>query len=134
MRPVRVGGPPDHNPADSPATEALARSVISGLNSGARASSVNRTHRVIRERARAMQADRSKMRGLVVPLALCSVLLIFLYAGLWVVVDQYELVSGTNLDGHRSFMVLLWFLPVSAALVAMILFRRSRSSDTEASR
>lgn len=134
MRPVRVGGPLGHNSADSPATEALARSVMSGLNSGARASSVNRTHRVVRERARAMKADRSKRRGLVVPLILCSVLLIFLYAALWMMVDQYELVSGTNLDGHRSFMVLLWFLPVTTALIAMILFRRSWNADAEANR
>jgi hypothetical protein len=135
MSSVGVGGHLGQSTADSPAAKTLARSVMSSVDSGARARSVNRTHRVVRERARLMQADRSRMRGLMLPLILCSALMILLYTASWMMVDQYELISEASLDGHRWFMILLWFLPVSAALVAMMWFRRNRNqSDTEAIR
>ncbi|MEO6804499.1 MAG: hypothetical protein ABI197_14800, partial [Granulicella sp.] len=122
MRPVRVGGPVGQNPADSPAENLLARSVMANMNSGARATSVNRTHRVIRERALAMREDRSRMRGMLLPLLVCSALLILFYSASWLLLDQYEVITGVPLDGHRWFLLLLWFLPASVALVAMIWF------------
>ena len=51
-------------------TETFARSSIRGVAATANASVVNRTHRVVRERARVMQAQRSMMRGLLLPMLL----------------------------------------------------------------
>jgi hypothetical protein len=131
MRPVSVGGHVGRNDAIPPAASAM-----SGLSAAAKASLVNRTHRVVRERARTMQADRSKIRGLLLPLTLCSVLMILIYSALWTLVEQYESVSPeAPAESHHLFMLLLWFLPASAALVAMVWYRRSRSqADTEATR
>jgi hypothetical protein len=133
MRPVSIGAHLGRSDVDSPASRSLARSVLSGINVGAKSSTVNRTHRVIRERAQAMQADRSRRRSLVLPLVLCSVLMGLIYLGLWNLFQQYEAVSPEQpTETHQIFMILLWFLPVSAALVAMIWYRRSRNqSDTE---
>jgi hypothetical protein len=135
MRPVHVsvGAPIGRNDVETPSTRILARSIFSGVNAAAKASTVNRTHRVIRERAQAMRADRNRRRGLVLPLILCSVLMGLMYAALWLMVDQYETVSPeAPTESHHLFMILLWFLPVSAALGAMAWYRRSRSqSDTE---
>jgi uncharacterized membrane protein (DUF106 family) len=118
----------------------LARSALMGLNTTAKSSTVNRTHRVVRERARAMQANRSKMRGLLLPLLLCSSLMILLFAAFWMVVEQYEIVSSEATgtapgSSHHLVLLLLWFLPVSVALMAFVWFRRSRNhTDAEAIR
>jgi hypothetical protein len=137
MRPVQVGigaSPLGRQDVESPSARVLARAILSGVGSAAKASTVNRTHRVIRERARAMQADRKRRRSLVLPLVLCSVLMGLMYAALWLVVEQYEAVSPESpTESHHLFMLLLWFLPVSVALGAMVWYRRSRNqSDTEA--
>jgi hypothetical protein len=118
----------------------LARSALMGLNTSAKSSTVNRTHRVVRARASAMQANRSKMRGLLLPLLLCSSLMILLFAAFWMVVEQYEIVSSEATgsvpgSSHHLGLLLLWFLPVSLALMAFVWFRRSRNqTDAEAIR
>lgn len=61
----------------------LAYSGQDGATMGARASVVNRTHRVVRERATVMQERRSHARSLMVPLAICSALLILLVVVVW---------------------------------------------------
>jgi hypothetical protein len=53
-----------------------ARQAMAGIHLAARAGVVNRTHRVVRERAKVIQARRSRDRSLMAPLILCSVLLI----------------------------------------------------------
>ena len=104
------------------------------VSATARASMVNRTHRVVRQRAREMQANRSHLRGLFLPLLLCSTLMLTLVFAVWMLLDQYDLVSSELPPSiHHFFMLLLWFLPVSAGLVAMVWFRRSRNqADAEA--
>ena len=100
----------------------------SGMNAAARSSMVNRTHRVVRERARALQENRKTMRGLLLPMLLCFLLMVTLVIALWMVLDQYDLVSAELPPSiHHFFLLLLWFLPVSAGLVAMVWFRRSRN-------
>jgi len=102
----------------------------------ARGSVVNRTHRVVRERAMVMQERRSRMRGLMVPLVLCSVLLLLAIAAVWSGLYQYQAAEAAEamqadvaaLDANNHFLVvLLWFVPVSIALLGTVLFRRSRS-------
>jgi hypothetical protein len=112
----------------------FARTAMDSMNAPARASVVNRTHRVVRERAQSLAARRSRVRSLWIPLAVCSALLIILSTAVWSILDQYE-VSPTGVpDASNQFLVLLlWFLPVSMALLALVLFRRARKgTDREA--
>ncbi len=96
---------------------------------GARAEVVNRTHRVVRERARTLAVRRQRGRTLWIPLAVCSVLLLIISAAVWNVFDQYE-ISPTGIpDASAQMLVLLlWFLPVSTLLLVMVWFRRARIS------
>ena len=109
------------------------KGYISGVRTmsagGARAEVVNRTHRVVRERARTLAVRRQRGRTLWIPLAVCSVLLLIISAAVWNVFDQYE-VSPTGIpDASAQMLVLLlWFLPVSALLLVMVWFRRARIS------
>jgi hypothetical protein len=126
-------------PVDS---AALAYSAQDGIALGARSCVVNRTHRVVRERATAMQARRSRVRSLMVPLAICSAFLILGAVALWSGLYQYQAAEAagavqadvtalaTNDANNQFLVVLLWFVPVSLALLATILYRR-RSHGTE---
>jgi cytochrome bd-type quinol oxidase subunit 1 len=110
---------------------AFAQSELGGIHPVARAGVVNRTHRVVRERAKVMQARRSRVYSLVVPLIICSVLLLFICLGLWVGIDQYQAVEIDDVaslaatEASRHFLVvLLWFVPVSMAMLAAAWFHR----------
>lgn len=104
---------------------------LASLQLGARATLVNRTHRVVRERAGQMSARRSKVRSLWIPLAVCGSLLVILVTAVWSMLDQYELNPTGMPDASDQFAVLLlWFLPVSGALLAMVLLRRAHSKRT----
>jgi hypothetical protein len=114
----------------------LARTALSSVPMVARAGVVNRTHRVVRQRAKAMQARRSRARGLMVPLVICSVLLILTAVAVWSGLYQYQAAEAAEVvqadvvalatsDANNHFLVvLLWFVPVSIALLGTILFRR----------
>jgi protein-S-isoprenylcysteine O-methyltransferase Ste14 len=109
----------------------LDRSVavsLASINVGARASLVNRTRRVVQERAKAMSARRSRVRSLWIPLAVCASLLVILVTAVWSTLDQYELNPTGMPDASDQFVVLLlWFLPVSGALLAMVWVRRTHN-------
>ena len=103
------------------------------MNTSARASTVKRTHRVVRERAKMLQARRSRVRSLWIPLALCSALLLMICSAVWTVLDGYELTPMGIPDSSDQFLVLaLWFFPVSMALLVMAWFRRTRKNAGEA--
>ncbi|WP_216847009.1 hypothetical protein [Granulicella sp. L60] len=92
-----------------------------------RGSVVNRTHRVVRERAKTMAARRSRFRSLWIPMAVCSALMVIFCTAVWSVLDQYEVTPTGVPDASNQFLVLfLWFFPVSMALLALVLFRRAR--------
>jgi hypothetical protein len=92
-----------------------------------RGSVVNRTHRVVRERAKSIAARRSRVRSMWIPLAVCSSLLIILICTVWSILDQYDVTPTGVPDASNQFLVLLlWFLPMSMALLALVLFRRAR--------
>lgn len=104
----------------------LARQAMQSLEIGAQTSLVNRTHRIVRERARQMSARRKKMRSLWAPLAVCASMVVILVTAVWTMLDQYELNPIGMPDASEQYMVLLlWFLPVSAALLAMVWFHRN---------
>jgi hypothetical protein len=109
--------------------EGFAQSATSsGAHAIARAALVNRTHRIVRERARTMQARRDKVRSLWLPLGMCSVLLVMICAAMWTVFDEYELApTGIPDASQQMFVLLMWCLPLSAVLIALVWFRRTGS-------
>jgi hypothetical protein len=106
------------------------RSVLSDLNVGASASLVNRTHRVVRERAKTVAARRRRVRSLWIPLAVCSSLFVIICTAVWSALDAYDVTPNGVPDASNQFLVLcLWFFPVSMALLALVLFRRARKRE-----
>ncbi len=104
---------------------------------------VNRTHRVVRERAKVMQAKRSRDRSLMVPLVICSVLLILSAFAVWSGLYQYQAVEAAQADvaavatadvNNHFLVALLWFVPVSIALMAAVWVRRSRNNSEDEAR
>jgi hypothetical protein len=99
-------------------------------NVSPRGSVVNRTHRVVRERAKTIAARRSRVRSLWIPMAVCSSLLVIICTAVWTALDQYDVTPSGVPDAGNQFLVLcLWFLPVSMALLAVILFHRVRKRE-----
>ncbi|HEY1993236.1 MAG TPA: hypothetical protein VGG81_02450 [Edaphobacter sp.] len=104
--------------------------VLTDRSAPARASVVNRTHRVVRERAKSMAARRSRFRSLWIPLAVCSSLLVIICTAVWTALDAYDVTPSGVPDASNQFLVLcLWFLPVSMALLAVVLFQRARKRE-----
>ena len=122
----------------------FARNALRSVPVVARSGVVNRTHRVVRERAKVMQEKRSRDRSLMAPLLLCSVLLILAALAVWTGLYEYQVAEAAEAavqsdvsalaDANNHFLVvLLWFVPVSVALLATIWVRRSQdNSDDEA--
>ena len=92
---------------------------------GARASVVNRTHRVIREEALKMQEQRKRSRGLLAPLFICSTLLLVVCYAIWSVMAGYDLTPTSVPDAaDQVLLLLLWSLPVTVVVLALIWARR----------
>jgi hypothetical protein len=107
-------------------SRSFARDAFADLDMSARASVVNRTHRVVRERAKTLAARRSRIRSLWIPVAVCSSLLVIICTAVWSVLDAYDVTPTGVPDASNQFLVLcLWFFPVSMALLAVVLFRRA---------
>lgn len=119
------------------------RSAVRTVPVSARGALVNRTHRVVRERARAMQERRTRVRSLMAPLVICSVLLILSVLAVWTGLYQYQAVeamqadlesfSGADLSDH-TLVALLWFVPVSLALLSTLWVRRTRKNSEDETR
>jgi hypothetical protein len=111
-------------------SRSFARELFADLDTSARASVVNRTHRVVRERAKSLAARRSRARSLWIPLGVCSSLLVIICTAVWSALDGYEVTPTGVPDASNQFLVLcLWFFPVSMALLAVVLFRRARKRE-----
>lgn len=94
----------------------------------ASASMVNRTHRIIRERATNMQAQKSKFRGLLLPLVVSAGLLLAVVCAAWVMLDEYDVTPvGLPEPGQQLFVFMLWCLPISVVALAVVAFRLSGS-------
>jgi type VI protein secretion system component VasK len=101
---------------------------------------------VVRERAKVMKARRSRVRSLMLPLVVCSVLLLLIGLAVWTGLYQYpteaaeavqaDVAALTASDANNQFLVvLLWFVPVSMAVLATVLYRRTgERADGEAGR
>lgn len=115
----------------------FARNALCGVGTMARSGVVNRTHRVVRERAKVIKARRSRARSLMAPLIICSVLLILTCFAIWSGLDQYQASDAVSTDmipsagadtSNQLLVVLLWFVPVSITLLATVLYRRTHNS------
>jgi len=111
--------------------------ALGEMNCAASAGLVNRTHRVVRERAKALRERKSHARGLMAPLMICSVLLILTCFAIWSGLYQYPATETASVDataaatndlGNELTAVLLWFVPVSITFLATVLYRRSHKS------
>jgi hypothetical protein len=95
------------------------------MRATASAEMVNRTHRVVHERAKMMQARRSTMRSLWIPMAVSGGFLAVICCAIWTILDEYELIQTGAPDANQQMLVLLmWCLPVSALMLGVVLFRR----------
>ena len=114
----------------------FARTALRSVDTAARIGVVNRTHRVVRQKAKSMRARRSYVRSLMVPLAISSVLLLLACFAVWSGLYQYEATEAAEavqadvaaLDANNHLLViLLWFVPVTLALLGAMLFRFRRN-------
>ena len=104
---------------------------------------VNRTHRVVRQRAQVLKARRSRVRSMMVPLVLCSALLILTVAAVWSGLYEYQgaadalqdvsstIAAATDKPMDNEFLVtLFWFVPVTLAVLGTVWVTRSRAGAT----
>lgn len=99
---------------------------------GASARVVNRTHRVVREQALTMQAQKKTSRSLWGPLTLCSVSLMVVCYAIWAMLDGYNLTPNGVPDASDQMMLLLvWSLPVTAVALGLVWLRRERSRSQQ---
>jgi hypothetical protein len=104
-------------------------------NNNARASVVNRTHRIIREQALNMREQKDRKRSLWLPIGIFSVLLPLICYAVWAMMDGYdELASGVPDASDQLAVMLMWFLPVTAVIVGTVWLRRVRLNGNEVSR
>ena len=87
---------------------------------------VKRTHRVVRAQARSLEARKKKTRSLWIPLSVSAGLLFVITCAIWSVLDQYEAAPTGLPDASQQMLVLLmWCLPVTITLLAVVWFRRN---------
>jgi hypothetical protein len=102
-----------------------------GQDSGMRravasAAMVNRTHRIVRERAVSMQARKSQVRSLWIPLAMSGSLLSLICFAVWSIFEQNDVTpNGLPDASQQMFVFLMWCLPVTAAVLAVVWYRRN---------
>jgi hypothetical protein len=98
----------------------------STLRAAATASLVNRTHRIVRERATTIRDRKTKMRSLFIPLMVSGGLLFTVVCAAWIMLDEYDVAPVGLPDASQQLLVMmLWCLPISAIALAVVAFRRS---------
>lgn len=98
------------------------------LRTAASASLVNRTHRIVRERAVTIQAQKTKVRSLLIPLTVSAALLLAVVCAAWIMLDEYDVTPvGLPDASNQIFVMMLWCLPISAIALAVVAFRRNGS-------
>ena len=104
-------------------------------NTNARASVVNRVHRIVREQALDIREQQERKRSLWIPLAIFSVLLPLICYAVWAMMDGYDLTPNGIPDASDQIVVMLmWFIPVTAIVIGSVFLRRSRMNGQEVSR
>lgn len=117
---------PQDDPLQGPPLEFDDAQAASSM--AARVQLVNRTHRIVRERAQNLKSQRSRGRSLWIPMAICGAFLMILCTAIWSLLDQYDLTpNGVPDASSQIFIFLLWFFPVSAAILALAWAHRTRA-------
>ena len=117
------------------ADEMQARAALRGLPLMADGARVGRTHRVVRERALAMQEVRHQRRTLWLPLTIASAMMITLGYAIWSGLAQYDVTElsdelAVSLHGGSQMLVIgLWFLPVTATALFFVWLRHNRNHN-----
>ena len=96
-----------------------------GSNAVASAAMVNRTHRVVRERAATLRDRRSRTRSLWIPLGVSSALLVVLVCAIWTAFEEFEGSPAGLPDTSQMLVLMMWSVPISVMLLAVVWFRRS---------
>jgi len=95
---------------------------------GARAATVNRTHRVVREQALNLQEQKRKSRSLWVPLTIFSILMMGLCYAIWKVMSGYDLTPNGIPDASDQLVLfLVWSLPLTAVILGLVWVKRGRT-------
>jgi predicted nucleic acid-binding Zn ribbon protein len=104
-------------------------------NAGASAAAINRTHRVVRERAKTMQEQKRRVRSLWIPLIVSFGFLASILFAVWSVLDESELLTNGIPDSSQNMMMLaLWCIPLSVIVLVVVGFRRASANSSEGSR
>ncbi len=70
------------------------------------------------------------MRSLWIPLAVSGGLLLVIISAVWTILDEYELVPTGLVDANQQLLVLLmWCLPLSVVLLAVVWFRHGSKAE-----
>ncbi len=121
---------PEANAAETNEIDAETFTRRDSMRAAASAAMVNRTHRIVRERAKIIQARKQTMRELIVPLAVSAGLLAAVVFAIWTVLDEYDIApTGLPDASQQIFIILMWCLPISAAVLAVVLFQRTGSRN-----
>ncbi len=119
------------DPASIPHPKSRARELCGSVavsGDAARVQLVNRTHRIVRERAQSLKSQRSRGRSLWIPMAISAAFLLILCTAIWSLLDQYELTpTGIPDASSQIFIFFLWFFPVSAAILALAWAHRAHA-------
>ncbi|HEY0308659.1 MAG TPA: hypothetical protein VGB94_10895 [Acidobacteriaceae bacterium] len=107
------------------------RQALRGLPLAADVTRVGRTHRVVHERALAMQQVTLQRRTLWLPLTIGSMMIAIICYAAWSGLAQYDAAELSDdvfaaLRGGSQMMLLgLWFLPVTATALIFVWLRRN---------
>jgi hypothetical protein len=100
------------------------------MNAAASSATVNRTHRVVRERAKTIREQRSRVRSLWIPLTVSFGMLALILCALWNVMDESEMfVNGVPDSSQQMLMLSMWCLPLSVVVLAVVWFRRTKTMN-----
>lgn len=101
---------------------------------------VNRTHRIVRERAASLQARRSRVRSLWIPLVVSGGLVSTICFAVWSVLEQNDITQNDVISNGipdastQMFVFLMWCLPVSAAVLAVVWYQLTNKTKDEGAR
>lgn len=88
---------------------------------------VLRTQRVVQQRAVSMQQRRSRTRSLWIPIGICSILLVSIFYTAWKLLSLYDLTpTGIPDSNYQLVFILIWSLPVTAAILGLVWLQRGR--------
>jgi hypothetical protein len=105
------------------------------MNAGASAAAINRTHRVVRERAKSLQEQKRRVRSLWTPLIVSFGFLASILFAVWSVLDESELFTDGFPDSSQNMMMLaLWCIPLSVLVLVVVWFRRAGANSNDGSR